>query len=84
MAKKPLKVPAEKYQNLSGKSTVKAYKIVKDSVTIDFTSNEKYIYSNQSAGRLNVKKMKDLAIAGKGLGTFIDTNLKEGFARKIR
>ncbi len=84
MAKKPLKVPSEKYQNLSGNSTVASYKIVKDSVTIDFTSHEKYIYSNQSAGRLNVKQMKDLAIAGKGLGTFIDKNLKEGYARKIR
>jgi len=84
MAKKPLKVPAEKYLNLSGKSEVKSYKILKDSVTIVFASNGKYIYSNQSAGRLNVKKMKDLAIAGKGLGTFIDTNLKESFARKIR
>ena len=84
MAKKPLKVPAEKYQNLSGKSTVVSYKILKDSVTVVFTSHRKYIYSNQSAGRLNVKQMKDLAIAGKGLGTFIDTNLKEGYARKIR
>ncbi len=84
MAKKPLKVPAEKYQNLSGKSTVATYKIEKDSVTIVFTSHEKYIYSNQSAGPLNIKKMKDLAIAGKGLGTFIEANLKESFARKIR
>ena len=84
MAKKPLKVPVEKYQNLSGKSTVVSYKIVKDSVTIVFTSHEKYIYSNQSAGRLNINQMKALAIAGKGLGTFIDTNLKEGYARKTR
>ena len=84
MAKKPIKVPAEKYMNLSGDSTVVSYKIVKDSVTVGFTSHEKYIYSNQSAGRLNVNQMKALAITGKGLGTFIDANLKEGFARKIR
>lgn len=84
MAKKPLKVPAEKYLNLSGKSNVASYKIVKDSVTVGFTSHAVYIYSNQSAGRLNVNRMKTLAIAGKGLGTFIDANLKEGFARKIR
>jgi len=84
MAKKPIIVPAEKYQNLSGKSTVLTYKILKDSVTIVFTNHKKYIYSNQSAGRLNVNKMKELAIAGKGLGTFIEANLKESFARKIR
>jgi len=84
MAKKPIKVPAEKYLNLSGKSTVTSYKILKDSVTIVFTSHKKYIYSNQSAGRLNVNQMKALAITGKGLGTFIEANLKDGYARKIR
>lgn len=84
MAKKPIKVPAEKYLNLSGNSTVASYKIVKDAVTIGFTSHGKYIYSNQSAGRLNINQMKALAIAGKGLGTFIEANLKEGYARKIR
>ena len=84
MAKKPLKVPAEKYQNLNGKSKVVSYKIVKDSVTIRFADHSVYIYSNQSAGRLNVNQMKTMAIAGKGLGTFIEANLKEGFERKIR
>ncbi len=84
MAKKPLKVPAEKYQNLSGKSDVVSYKILKDSVTIRFADHSVYIYSNQSAGRLNVNQMKALAITGKGLGTFIDANLKEGYERKIR
>lgn len=84
MAKKPLKVPAEKYQNLGGKSDVVSYKIVKDSVTIRFADHSVYIYTNQSAGRLNVNQMKTLALAGKGLGTFISANLKEGYERKIR
>lgn len=84
MAKKPLKVPAEKYQNLSGKSDVASYKIIKDSVTIRFADHSVYIYTNQSAGRLNVNQMKALAIAGKGLGTFIGANLKDKFERKIR
>jgi len=84
MAKKPLKIATEKYQNLSGKSTVASYKILKDSVTIGFTSHAKYIYSNQSAGSQNVSKMKVLALAGKGLGTFIENNLKDKFSRKVR
>jgi len=84
MAKKPLKIATERYQNLSGKSTVATYKLLKDSVTIGFTSHAKYIYSNQSAGSENVSKMKTLALAGKGLGTFIESNLKEKFARKVR
>jgi hypothetical protein len=43
-----------------------------------------YRYSNQSAGSANVREMKTLAIAGKGLGTFIDTKVKDLFARKVR
>ena len=74
----------DKYLNLSGKSDVAEYKIIKDSVTIRFADHSVYIYSNQSAGMGNVSKMKALAIAGKGLGTFINTTVKEGFARKIR
>ncbi len=84
MAKKPLKIPFEKYNNLGKKSIVAQYKILQDSVTIRFADHSVYIYNNQSAGRLNVNQMKALAVAGKGLGTFIETNLKEGFARKIR
>ena len=84
MAKKPIKIATEKYLNLGGKSAVATYKIEKDAVTIGFTSQRKYIYSNQSAGMANVRQMKTLALAGKGLGTFIETKLKEGFARKIR
>ncbi len=84
MAKKPLKIATEKYANLSGKSTVATYKILKDSVTIGFTSHAKYIYSNQSAGSESVSKMKVLALAGQGLDTFIKTNLKDKFARKVR
>jgi len=84
MAKKPIKIATERYKNASGKSTVATYQLMKDAVTIGFASHEKYIYSNQSAGSENVTKMKVLALAGKGLGTFIENNLKEKFARKIR
>ncbi len=84
MAKKPQIISPRKYKNLGGKSVVSTYKIKKDSVTIRFADHSVYIFSNQSAGRLNVDKMKELAVAGKGLGTFITTTLKDRFARKVR
>lgn len=73
-----------KYKNLGGKSTVAMYDIAKDGVTIRFTDHSVYIYSNQSAGPENVKKLKTLSVAGKGLGTFIEASLKDKFARKVR
>lgn len=72
------------YKNLSGKSTVARYELNKDFVTVRFTDQSVFRYSNQSAGSANVKQMKDLAIAGKGLGTFIEAKLKDKFARKVR
>lgn len=74
----------ERYKNLSGDSKVVKYEIAKDSVKIIFANCSSYIYSNQSADPGNISKMKTLAVAGKGLGTFIDANLKDRFARKIR
>ena len=73
-----------RYKNLSGGSKVARYEILKDMVTIGFTDNSVYNYSNQSAGTANIKKMKAFAAAGKGLGTFIEANMKDLFMRKIR
>lgn len=74
----------KRYQNLSGKSEVTVYELAKDAVTVGFKTSRVYIYSNQSAGRENVSKMKVLALAGKGLGTFINATVKELYARKVR
>ena len=73
-----------RYKNLSGNSKVVQYEIVKDSMKIRFSDCSVYIYTNQSADPRNISKMKALAIAGKGLSTFIDTNVKDRFSRKVR
>jgi hypothetical protein len=72
------------YKNLGGKSTVVRYEILKDSVTIRFKDNSVYIYTNQTAAPENIAKMKELATAGKGLGTFITSTVKDRYMRKIR
>ena len=74
----------KKYKNLSGKSKVARYEIAKDGMTIRFADATVYRYTNQSADPANISKMKELALAGKGLGTFIDANVKDRFLRKVR
>lgn len=74
----------KKYKNLSGKSTVAAFEIAKDYMKVGFTNHNVYRYSNQSVGHETIKQMKTLALAGKGLGTFIEANVKDKFDRKIR
>jgi hypothetical protein len=73
-----------RYKNLSGKSTVSKFEVKKDAITIRFTDHSVLRYTNQSADPANISKMKTLALAGKGLGTFIDANVKERFQRKIK
>lgn len=72
------------YKNLGGKSKVARYHMAKDAMTIRFVDHSEYIYTNQSAGPETIKKMKELALAGKGLGTFIEASLKDRFSRKVR
>jgi hypothetical protein len=74
----------KKYKNLSGKSNVATFELAKDSVKVRFADQSVYLYSNQATGMANVRQMKTLAEAGKGLGTFIETNVKQKFARKVR
>jgi len=73
-----------RYKNLGGKSTVARYELAKDAVTVQFKDHSVYRYTNQSADPDNISKMKELALAGKGLGTFIESKLKDRFLKKIR
>jgi hypothetical protein len=74
----------QRYKNVGGKSTVVRFELEKDAVNLRFTNASAYRYTNQSAGPENISKMKTLALAGKGLGTFVEANLKDRFERKIR
>ena len=62
----------KRYANLSGKSGVIAYAIGKDFVDVKFRGrDEVYRYSERSAGKQAVEAMKEFALAGRGLSTFI-------------
>jgi len=64
------------YENISGESNVSGYNIGPDFIQVMFSSGSVYTYSYDSAGQENVEEMKRLAIAGQGLGSFIQNNVK--------
>ncbi len=74
----------KRYKNVGGKSKVAKYNIEKDGVTIVFTDASCYRYTNQSASPAHIAKMKELAQAGKGLDTFIESTVKDRYLRKVR
>jgi len=74
----------ERYKNLGGDSGVVAYEIADDSIKVEFSDGSLYLYNYQSAGSDNIEQMKGLAIAGKGLNSFINRNVRKKYASKLR
>jgi hypothetical protein len=72
------------YKNLGGDSGVSSYEIGSDYIIVEFRDGAAYLYNNESAGAGNIVKMKELAIAGVGLNSFISKVVKKGYASKLR
>jgi hypothetical protein len=72
------------YKNLGGNSNVTAYEIGNESIAVQFGDGSVYSYTYLSAGRDNIEHMKELAIAGQGLNSFINRVVKKLYASKLR
>lgn len=72
----------QEYLNLSGKSGVAGYKIGVSSIIVGFKDNSQYEYTFPSAGTDNIERMKNLAIQGFGLNSFINKHVKYRYALK--
>ena len=70
----------EVYANKSGRSSVYAYIIGADFISVQFKNGKVYRYAYSRAGSTNVERMKILARQGLGLNTYIKTqvNLRYG------
>ena len=73
----------QRYKNDSGESGVVAYDIGTGSIIVEFAGGERYLYTEQSAGAPNIARMQRLALAGRGLCTFISQVVRDGYARKF-
>ena len=75
----------QRYSNLAGNSGVLAYKIGSNYIDVQFESGGGvYRYTYSSTGKEEVEEMKRLAAAGKGLTGYINQNVTENYAAKLR
>jgi hypothetical protein len=74
----------ERYKNLGGNSDVIAYEIENESIAVQFNDSAIYLYNYRSAGEVNIEKMKTLAVAGRGLNSFIMKQARKRYAAKLR
>ncbi len=66
-----------RYLNLGGDSGVYSYSISETSITVIFKGTSRsYTYSYNKAGSYHVENMKELAISGSGLNSYINVNVK--------
>lgn len=72
----------QRYANLSGNSGVVAYGIGRDSIEVKFRGGDTYGYTYESATALHVETMKKLAVAGRGLSTYIAQHVQHCYAWK--
>lgn len=73
----------QRYRNLSNDSGVEAYEIASGAITIRFRGGATYRYTHAVTGRREVEEMKTLALAGRGLSTFISRQVGRRYARKL-
>jgi hypothetical protein len=66
----------KRYGNLSGNSGVTRFEIGRDSIPVEF-QGVLYLYTNESAGKANLERMKTLAQAGRGLSGFISRHVRK-------
>ena len=59
------------YKNISLNSGVTAFEIGNDYIKVKFKDGPIYIYTYTSAGKENIEQMKEAALKGIGLSTFI-------------
>lgn len=76
-----------KYLNKEGHSNIFAYEMGADYIKVYFRGGYKYntyTYSYKSAGEENIEKMKDLALEGQGLHSYINRYVRDKYEEDSR
>ncbi len=73
-----------RYVNGEADSDIKAFELSSDSITVEFSDGTVYLYDCSSAGVANIQQMKQLALSGRGLNTYINNYAKRDHAVRIR
>lgn len=72
------------YANHAGDSGVVAYELRDDGIVVRFReSGDRYLYTDELPGRVEVATMMRLAAEGRGLCTYISRHVKGRYAAKL-
>jgi hypothetical protein len=74
----------EIYKDIDGDSGITGYEKGKEHIIVQFSDGAVYQYTNESAGKANIERMKILAQNGEGLNAYINKNTKEKYAARLK
>ena len=77
-------VHLDRYLNLSRNSGVTNYELGSGSIAVEFKDGSAYLYTDSSAGEEHIRRLQALAIAGRGLNSYISRFVKRRYASKLR
>jgi hypothetical protein len=67
----------------SQNSGVAEYEFGKDSIILKFKDGSTYLYTARRPGKAHVDEMKNLAIAGEGLTTYVNKYIRDNYETKL-
>lgn len=72
-----------RYRNLDGTSGVHAYQLLDDAIAVRFANGAVYIYDEATTGKDAVLQLRRLAVAGRGLATYISQHVQDRYADRL-
>ena len=69
------------YLNRSGWSNVSTYELGTDYIKVQFNDGSVYLYTYVSAGQHHIELMRQLAIQGQGLNSYINKYVRKNYER---
>lgn len=70
------------YANIGGNSSIRGYDHGEDWMLVMFSDGSRYLYTLKSTSRESLDYMRSLAIAGKGLNSYLTRIIRTGYAGK--
>lgn len=72
------------YANAGGDSGVAAFEVAADSITVQFRDGATYLYNYAETGSSHIEQMKQLAVGGSGLNSYINRYVRKSYAARLR
>ncbi|MCE7032319.1 hypothetical protein LY625_06740 [Lysobacter sp. GX 14042] len=75
--------PLQPYANRSGDSGVTRYAVVGEAIVVGFEGGDCYLYDGVRPGPDEVRHMRELAVAGSGLSSYISRHVRGRYRARL-